>query len=159
VRAGLKKELGRMGERCGRSPRRVRVRGSVAVSEKTELTRRPHGAARESERAGERFTALTRQARDAERERVGVCEREKRRRQIGPTEYRERGSETARTWVVADRWDPLVRQSGRAREDWLGCARPAGLNLLFLFMEFSKCFSFYFLYGFQIKFKPNSNSN
>jgi hypothetical protein len=40
-----------------------------------QLTRRPHGATRESERAGERFTALTRQARDVERE--WACARER----------------------------------------------------------------------------------
>jgi hypothetical protein len=36
---------------------------------KAELTGRPHGAARGSERAGERFIALMRSAREAETER------------------------------------------------------------------------------------------
>jgi hypothetical protein len=44
----------------------------------------------------------------------------------------------------------------RARPGW---AALNGLNSLFLFLGFSKCFSFYFVYGFQIKFKSNSNSN
>jgi hypothetical protein len=56
-----------VGERSGRSPWWVCGRGSAAVVEKTELTRRPHGAARESERAGERSMTLTRWAHSAER--------------------------------------------------------------------------------------------
>jgi hypothetical protein len=59
-----------MGERRGRSPRWVRGRGPAAVAEKMELTRGPHDVARESECAGDRSTALTRQARSTERERA-----------------------------------------------------------------------------------------
>jgi hypothetical protein len=50
------------------------------------------------------------------------------------------------------------RARGRARESgprWAGWA-----ELAFPFsLEFLITFSFYFLYGFQIKFKPNLNSN
>jgi hypothetical protein len=53
VRAGLKKELGRVGRRCGRSSWRARRRGSAAVAGKTELTRLAHGAEREGEKERE----------------------------------------------------------------------------------------------------------
>jgi hypothetical protein len=66
VRAGLKKELGHVDERRGRSPRHGRGRGSAAVEGKTELTWLAHRAARESERADERF-ADGRGPRDRER--------------------------------------------------------------------------------------------
>jgi hypothetical protein len=39
VRAGLKKELGHVGERRGRSPQRAREHGSAAVVGKIELIR------------------------------------------------------------------------------------------------------------------------
>jgi hypothetical protein len=83
--------------RRGRSPRRARGHGSAVVAGKTELTV-AHGAARDSEREGERFTTLTRRARSAERERERERERAghtregSRRRPIGPTRQRERGS-------------------------------------------------------------------
>jgi hypothetical protein len=49
---------------------------------------------------------------------------------------------------------------GAGARERLGRDGPAGLNWLFLFsLEFLIAFSFYFRYGFQIKFKPNSNSN
>jgi hypothetical protein len=64
------------------------------------------------------------------------------------------GRERARTRAIADRWDPPVKRRGRAR----GLAG-LGRNAFSFFSEFIKDFSFYFLYGFQIKFKPNSNSN
>jgi hypothetical protein len=68
VRARLKRELGCVGKQHGRSPWWVRGCGSATVAEKPKLTRGPHGTARESECAGERFTALTRRACSAERE-------------------------------------------------------------------------------------------
>jgi hypothetical protein len=83
VRAGFKKELGRVGERCGRSPRWVRVRGSAAVSEKTADKAAPRG--NERERARGRTVHGVDEAGPRRRERVGMCEREKRHRQIGPT--------------------------------------------------------------------------
>jgi hypothetical protein len=52
VRAGLKKELGHVSERCGWSSRRARKRESAAVVGKTELTRLAHGTTRERERVG-----------------------------------------------------------------------------------------------------------
>jgi hypothetical protein len=51
VRVGLKKKLGHMGRRRGRSSRHARGRGSAAVAGKTELTRLSHGAERERGRA------------------------------------------------------------------------------------------------------------
>jgi hypothetical protein len=56
---GVQKGDGRVGERRGRSPRRTRERGLAAVARKTELTGLAHHAAKENERAGERFAALT----------------------------------------------------------------------------------------------------
>jgi hypothetical protein len=41
---------------------------------------------------------------------------------------RERGR--ARTWAVAERWDPPMRRSGHAREGWTGLYGP---KLVFLF--------------------------
>jgi hypothetical protein len=65
VRARLKRELGRVGERHGQSPRRTRGRGPAAVAGKMGLTWLAHRVARESGHMGERFVALTRQARSA----------------------------------------------------------------------------------------------
>jgi hypothetical protein len=47
---GAQKELGRVRERRGRSPRRTRGRGSTAIVGKTELTWLAHRSARERER-------------------------------------------------------------------------------------------------------------
>jgi hypothetical protein len=69
---GAQKELGRMGERRGWSPRRMRGRGSATVWGKTELTGLAHRVARESKHAGERSMALPRRAHSAES--VGACE-------------------------------------------------------------------------------------
>jgi hypothetical protein len=85
----------------------MRAHGSSAVAGKTKLIGLAHRTARESERVGERSTALTRRARSTER--VDARVRGKQRRQIGPTRQSERGSESAWTRVVVDRWDPLVR--------------------------------------------------
>jgi hypothetical protein len=52
VQAGLKKELWRMGRRCGRSSRRARGCGSAAVAGKMELTRLAHDTERERKGAG-----------------------------------------------------------------------------------------------------------
>jgi hypothetical protein len=62
----------------------VRRHGPAAVARKMELTRLAHRVVRASERADERFTALTRRARNVER---GRRTRERSlRRQVGPTE-------------------------------------------------------------------------
>jgi hypothetical protein len=50
VRVGLKKELGRVCRRRGRSSQRVRGRGSATVAGKIELTRLAHSAERERAR-------------------------------------------------------------------------------------------------------------
>jgi hypothetical protein len=47
VWAGLKKEMGRVGRRHGRSSRHAHGRGSATVAKKTELTRLAHGVERE----------------------------------------------------------------------------------------------------------------
>ena len=68
---GVQKELGHVGERHGRSPRRALGCGSKAVAGKIELTGLAHRVARETKRAGKRSTAMTRRARIAQRERAG----------------------------------------------------------------------------------------
>jgi hypothetical protein len=92
---------------------RARGRGSTAVAGKMELTGGPHVAARESERADERCTTLTRRAHNTERGR-GAHKRSWHR-QVDLTQQRERGSKSVRARVVADRWNPPIRRSGRAR--------------------------------------------
>jgi hypothetical protein len=84
-----------------------------------------------------------------------------------------RGNKRVRGWINADRPVPPaaggrdgerahMRDRGLsltgggdegARAAWLGWIGPGGLNSIFLFPGISNCFSFYFLYGFQIKFK------
>jgi hypothetical protein len=57
--------------------------------------------------------------------------------------------------TAADRWSPPVRRRGHARGpaglDWAGWA---AFDFSF-FQGIFNAFSFYFLYGFQIKFKPS----
>jgi hypothetical protein len=57
----------------------------------------------------------------------------------------------ARSWLIGG-----VHLSGDtgARASWLGWIGPNGLLSIFLFLGNFYSFSFYFLYGFQIKFKP-----
>jgi hypothetical protein len=110
----LKRELGHVGRRRGRSPRRTRGRGSVAVAGKMELTGLVHRTVRENERAGEQFTMLTRRARSVEREWARPHEGNNIDRSAPPGRGRERGRECADA-AVADRWDPPVWQSGCAR--------------------------------------------
>jgi hypothetical protein len=90
-------------------------------------------------------------------ERERACARRNLRRQASPTGQRE--GESAQVKAGADRWVPPMRQSGRARQVWLGWIGLNGPIGFSYFLGFSKCFSFYFFYGIQIKFKPNSNSN
>jgi hypothetical protein len=97
----------------------------VAVAGKTGLTGLAHHATRESERVGERFAVLMWRAQSAEREWARTCEGNGADR-LAPS---GRGRERARTWVIADRWDPPVRQHGRARPGWAGLAVP---KLVFL---------------------------
>jgi hypothetical protein len=143
----------------GRSPRRTRGRGSAAVAGKTELTRLSHCTARESEHTGERFVALTRRACSTEREWARAHEGNNADRSTPPVRGRGEG-ESARARVIADKWDPPVRRRGRAhvRFSLAGLGLMSRIPFLY-FLRISNCFSFYFLYGFQIKFKPNSNSN
>jgi hypothetical protein len=112
-------------ERHGRSPRRVRGRGSAVVAGKIELTRGAHGAARESKCVGEQSMALTRQASDAERESGHVCARK-----LAPTYWPRRieGERSAivRTRAVVDRWGTHLSGEASART-WPG--RP-GLGLM-----------------------------
>jgi hypothetical protein len=149
VWAGLKRELGRVGKRRGWSPRRTRERGSAAVAGKTELTGLAHRAARQSERVAERFMVLTRKARSVEREWVRARERNGTDRSAPPGKGRERvrgrrSSLTGRTHLSGDKG---------TRAAWLGWADLTGRFPFFYFFWISNCFSFYFLYGFQIKFK------
>jgi hypothetical protein len=101
-----------------------------------------YGANRAGPPRSERERARGRTVRGADvagpkrREGVGARTRGKRRRQVGPTGQRE--GERAR--VVADRWDPPVRQHGHA----CGLAGLNGPNSVFLFLQILKCFSFYF---------------
>jgi hypothetical protein len=113
VRAGFKESWGAWESDVG-GVHGARGRESLAVAGKTYLTGLAHRTTRESERASERSTTLMRRACGAERERESRRARGKWRRQIGPTEQ-ERGSESARTLAIADRWDPPVKRSGRAR--------------------------------------------
>jgi hypothetical protein len=131
-------------------------RGLAAVAGKTGLTGLAHRVARKSERAGERSTMLTRRARNAERDWVRAREGSGIDRSAPPG----RGRGGAR---VRGRGPSLIGGAHLSGEAGVracpGWARLNGPNSLFLFLGLSKCFSFYFLYGFQIKFKPNSNSN
>jgi hypothetical protein len=101
---------------------------------------------------GEQHVGLTGGARGTER--VGRAREGSSCRQVSPTRQRERES-----GVGADRRDPPVRRSGRAR----GRLGRAGLNWAKIgfsfFLNFEISFSFYFLYGIQFKFNHNSNSN
>jgi hypothetical protein len=63
--------------------------------------------------------------------------------------------ETGRRWQVGPTYQV---EWTRVRPSLAGLGL-MGRNPFFFFQGFSKCFSFYFLYGFQIKFKPNSNSS
>jgi hypothetical protein len=71
----------------------------------------------------------------------------------------ERESEGARAKASACKWGPPVSGRGRACSlvglDWVVWAE----NDLSIFPKFLNAFSFYFLYGIQIKFNHNSNSN
>jgi hypothetical protein len=58
VQMGLKKDLGQVGERRGWSSRCARGRGSAVVVGQMELTRGPHGVARESEGARTKATGV-----------------------------------------------------------------------------------------------------
>jgi hypothetical protein len=73
----------------------MRGRGSAAVLGKTELTRLSHCTARESERAGERFVALTRRACSAEREWARARKGNNADRSTPPVRGRGRGRECA----------------------------------------------------------------
>jgi hypothetical protein len=66
------------------------------------------------QRAAKRFSEMTRQAREAERE-EGRAREGDWHRQSGPTWQRERRRGRTRGETAADRWSPPVRQRGRAR--------------------------------------------
>jgi hypothetical protein len=154
VRAGLKKELGRMVERCGQSPRWVRERGSAEVAGKTELTRGPHGAARERARGrtvygadkaelkcresghAHAMVAHTDRSAPPGRARDGARVCECRLSMTGGTHLS--GGEGAHTCGLA-------RLGGPAR---LKSVFPFSLDFQMLFFLFSQ--------GIQIKFKHNS---
>jgi hypothetical protein len=54
---------------------------------------------------------------------------------------------------------PTCQAEQASTRDLTGLDWAEWANWGFPFYGISKCFSFYFLYGIQIKFKPNSNSN
>jgi hypothetical protein len=95
VRAVLKRELGPVGMRHGRSSRRACTRGSAVVRKECRANRagplrRDTGAC-----ARERAAALTNRAHGAER--AGCMREGNWRRQVGPTGQRERLSGDVRT--------------------------------------------------------------
>jgi hypothetical protein len=111
VRARLKRELGRGGRRRGRSSRHTCARGSAAVHGEGEADnvgplRRDTGAC-----ARERATTLTDGARGTKR--AGRVREGNRRRQVGPTRQRERGSRDARARARCQQVGPAVREDGR----------------------------------------------
>jgi hypothetical protein len=141
---GLKKELGCVSERRGRSPRRVRERGSAAVAGKTELTKGPHGAARERERVHGRTVHGADEAGPQHKERL-----RRARGKLAPT-GRPQWAEGAR---ACGRGMSLTRGTHLSGETgargWLCWAKIA----FPFFAEFPNAFIFIF----SIEFKSNSN--
>jgi hypothetical protein len=138
-----------------------RARGSIGAwargrGRRTRRRGRIHGG----EIVGERLGTANRWGR-RDRERVGAGG--ERRRQLGPTEQRERGSERAR--VGADRRGPPVKHRGRARGlglvGWFGpnWPFPFSWNFYCLFYLFSLGFSIQIQLKFQIQTKSNMCNN
>jgi hypothetical protein len=153
---GSKRELGRVGERCGGEfwrRARVRTRRSTA---RAELIGRVHGVEREREKRGAWAMAqrLAERAREIEREEG--CARAKQLASIGRPQRAESERERARAGekAAADRWIPHVRRRGRvgALPNWaeLGC----WAAFLFSFsMDFPIPFLLLFYRVFNSKFK------
>jgi hypothetical protein len=152
VQARVKKELGRVDERRGWSPRWTRGCGSTTVARKMELTRLVYRATRESEGAGKQFMALTRQAHNIERDWACAREGNGADRSAPPGIWRWGESVwgcglslTGGTHLSGD-------ASARVRPGWAGLA-----GSIFPFLWISKGFSVYlFLWisnQIQTKFK------
>jgi hypothetical protein len=164
ARAGLKKELGRVGGRRGRGFRRrarVRARWSTAGAGRAELTGEAHDAEREDGRVGATARRLAKWARKAERE------EEHAGKETGADSLAPLGSEREREESAgqsgADRRGPPVR--GGRRVGACGWAWWAGLGRIgfFYFPGVSNCFSISFSLGFlfqiQFKFQIQTNLN
>jgi hypothetical protein len=155
---------------CGQAPEKAWARAGVA--ENAQSWARPRRRARavrgdgsdrrgprNRERAGKRtgFSADERGPWDRENK-LACAERTDTDKSTPPDSERERG-ERARVGVALIGGDHLLGRGGHAgggARARLGRGGPAGMNWLFLFPGISNCFSFYFLYGFQIKFKPQT---
>jgi hypothetical protein len=102
-----------------RNARRGRVHGGVRGRDVREVEEADRWGPRASKGAYANGRSAVierthRAEREIDRERERARARRNRRRQASPTGQREGEREGARTWAVADRWDPPVKRSGRA---------------------------------------------
>jgi hypothetical protein len=113
-----------------------------------------HCAARGNGRAGKRFGALTRRAREAERDR-GTRARATGADKAAPL-GRGRGRGGTRRGKPPLTGGAHLSGGAGARVAPLGWNGPVWAEMVFSFSrEFLIAFLFYFLYGFQFKFKPS----
>jgi hypothetical protein len=115
------------------------------------------GSTGQRERARERAVSADRRD-PLHRERTGRAHEGKRRRQVGPTGQRERGSGDARARTGTNGWGPPVRGGEQARAE-MGRAGPTGLSWAEMAFPFSFEFLFPFLFIFSIEFKSNKTTN